>query len=225
MQLRGHYLQQLNSIHAELLALGQIVVSQATGTIEALVQRDRSRAVQLIANDGGVNRACDAIQQHIISCIATQQPVASDLRRLLAALDISTELERIADYAKNIAKLTIQSVLPPQGSANVLFTDLTRRTTQTLSTALLALAQHDTIVARSTELLEAAVDTEAAAVRGQLLGLLHADPVAADWSVNHLFSVYMLERIADRATNIAERVIFMVSGETARLNEAPPKSV
>lgn len=223
--MREQYLRQLSAIDAELLALGHVVEGQVAAVTAAYLGRDRSEAARIIAVDSGVDRACDSLREHIVACIATQQPVAGDLRRLVSALTLAGELERIADYAKSLARLTIEGVLPWRQDYDARFALIAERATGILTTALQAFAQRDAALARVTEQLEAEIDAAVLEARSELLGVIAAEPELAAWSVNRMFSIYMLERIADRSTNLAEGVVFLVRGESIQLNRELHRSV
>ena len=108
MPPREHYTQQLEALHAELRSLGQLVVAAITWSLDALNRQDVAIAQRVVAGDREIDRAQYTIEDHAIGVIATQQPVAGDLRRLIATIEIAGELERIGDYAKSVAKIVIR---------------------------------------------------------------------------------------------------------------------
>src|SRR5687768_6879975 len=99
MRPREHYLQQLEELHSELRALGQLVVVSITQAIDALRQQEVEAARRIVAEDRRIDEAQYALEEHALVIMATQQPMAGDLRRLVAAIAIASELERIGDYA------------------------------------------------------------------------------------------------------------------------------
>src|SRR5262245_11543253 len=120
MHPREHYTQQLEALHAELRALGQLVVAAIGWSLDALNRQDAVVAQRVIGDDQDIDRAQYTLEEHAITVIATQQPVAGDLRQLIATIETAAELERIADYAKSIAKIAIRTaesspIEPPTG--------------------------------------------------------------------------------------------------------------
>src|SRR5262245_47482273 len=112
MPLREHYLQELAMLHADLKALGELVIAAITCSVDALVQQATGAAEQVVAADQHIDQAQAALEERVLIVMATQQPIAGDLRQLVAAIEIASELERIGDYAKGIAKLTIRNAGP-----------------------------------------------------------------------------------------------------------------
>lgn len=113
MRPREHYVQQLEALHTEIRALGQMVIVSITRAIGALrAARCRGRA-QIITDDRHIDQAQAALEERALTVMATQQPIASNMRRLVAAIEIASELERIGDYAKGIAKITVRHADQP----------------------------------------------------------------------------------------------------------------
>ncbi len=124
MQPREHFTQQLDALHAELRSLGQMVVAAITWSLDALSRQDVAVARRIVADDQDIDRAQYTIEDHAITVIATQQPVAGDLRQLIATIQTAAELERCADYAKSIARIVIRdagqpALDPPAGMAQM----------------------------------------------------------------------------------------------------------
>ncbi len=108
MQPREHFTQQLDALHAELRSLGQMVVAAITWSLDALSRQDVAVARRIVADGQDIDRAQYTIEDRSIMVIATQQPVAGDLRQLIATIQTAAELERCADYAKSIARIVIR---------------------------------------------------------------------------------------------------------------------
>ena len=150
--------------------------------------------------------------------IATQQPVARDLRRLIAAIAIASELERIRDYAKSIAKIVIRDVEQPPLEPPIESCRWPSWALAMLNEALEMFIQQDVHRARQLDAADDQVDALDRQVRGELIDRLQHDPAKASQFADLLAVTHNLERIADRTTNIAERVVFMVSGAQVELN-------
>jgi phosphate transport system protein len=218
MQPREHFTQQLDALHAELRSLGQMVVAAITWSIDALSRQDVAVARRIVADDQDIDRAQYTIEDHAITVIATQQPVAGDLRQLIATIQTAAELERIADYAKSIARIVIRdagqpALDPPAGMAQM--------AVQALAMLHEALEAFIRQVGEAAQMLGAAddlVDALQKQVRADLIARLEHEPANAARLAALLSVTQTLERIADRATNIAERAVFMISGAQVELN-------
>jgi phosphate transport system protein len=218
MQPREHFTQQLDALHAELRSLGQMVVAAITWSIDALSRQDVAVARRIVADDQDIDRAQYTIEDHAITVIATQQPVAGDLRQLIATIQTAAELERIADYAKSIARIVIRdagqpALDPPAGMAQMAVQALAM-----LHEALEAFIRQDGEAAQKLGAADDLVDALQKQVRADLIARLEHEPANAARLAALLSVTQTLERIADRATNIAERAVFMISGAQVELN-------
>jgi phosphate transport system protein len=218
MRVREHFDIELADIQTRLRDLGLLVAQCVARTIEALSNHDRELAVAVMADDTRVNEAQYAIEARAAHLIATQQPVAGDMRRLLSAITIAGELERIADYAKRIAKLTLgnDGAAPLQPTPELL--ELGDAARSMLGGALAAIAGPEPAAARRVGAADDRVDALYCTVRRGLLELITATPAESARYVDLITIAHTFERIADRATNIAERVIYSSSGEVVELN-------
>jgi phosphate transport system protein len=218
MHPREHYTQQLEALHAELRALGQLVVATIGWSLDALNRQDVMVAQRVIGDDHDIDRAQYTIEEHAITVIATQQPVAGDLRQLIATIETAAELERIADYAKSIAKVVLRDaerapLEPPAGIAQ-----MAERALAMLNHALEAFIRQDGEAAQQLGAADDQVDALQKQVRAELIDRLQREPANVNGLADLLTVTHNLERIADRTTNIAERVVFMVSGAQVELN-------
>jgi phosphate transport system protein len=218
MATREHFTHELATVRADLLALGQLAATAITHAVAALQQRDQGWAQRVIAADVPIDAAAQRLEAHIFMLIATQQPVATDLRQLVAAIKIGSELERIADYAKGIARIVVRhgehlpAGLPPDLLA------LSQQATEMLDAALAAFAAQDVAAATALSAADDVADARYAQVEAALLDQMQRDPTASVWVVRLLLAAHHLERVADRATNLAERVIFIADGDVIDLN-------
>jgi phosphate transport system protein len=218
MRPREHYVQQLEALHTELRALGQLVIVSITKAIAALRQQDVEAAKQIIADDARIDQAQSRLEEHVLVVMATQQPMARDLRQLVAAIEIASELERIGDYAKGIAKITVRGAGHPLVKSLVNIPVIAEQCINMLGSALDAYVGADAEAARRFSNADDSVDELVSRVRGELIAAIQADPSITPRAVDLLFVAHNLERIADRTTNIAERVIFIDSGDIVELN-------
>jgi phosphate transport system protein len=218
MRPREHYVQQLEGLHTELRALGQLVIVSITRAIEALRRQDVEAAKKIVADDQRIDQAQATLEEHTLAVMATQQPMAGDLRRLVAAIEVASELERIGDYAKGLAKITIRNADQPLVKPLVDIPEMAEHAINMLGSALDAYENMDADAAHRLADADDRVDALGKQVHAELIDVIQADPSTAARAVDLLFVAHNLERIADRTTNIAERVIFMVKGEVVELN-------
>lgn len=218
MRPREHYEQQLEGLHTELRALGQMVIVSITRAVAALRQQDIDAAKQIIADDDRIDQAQYRLEEHALVVMATQQPMARDLRRIVAAIEIASELERIGDYSKGIAKITVRHGDQPLVKPLMDIPQMAEQAINMLGSALDAYVNEDAAAARKLSNADDTVDELVSHMRSGLIEMIQSDPSVTSRAVDLLFVTHNLERIADRTTNIAERVIFIDSGDIVELN-------
>lgn len=187
-------------------------------SVEILKRRDLEGARRLIAGDQIINEKRFAIEADCLALIATQQPVASDLRTLAGVLEIITELERIGDYAKGIARIAIMTDQEPLLKPLTKISDMAEKTRNMLNRALEAFVQRDVALARAISAEDDEVDALYSQVYRGLLSIVRADTGTIDQAAYLLSVAHNLERTSDRVINICERVIFTVTGEMVELD-------
>lgn len=210
--------EELQRLEDEVLILGSMVEEAIIESVEILEKRDLEAARRLIAGDRAINNKRFAIEADALTLIATQQPLASDLRILATILEIATELERMGDYAKGIAKvnLMIGDVALLKAAAH--FPPMAERARHMLDQALEAFARRDTSLARSIPAADNEMDALHNQVYRELLTVTAADKGTLDQATLLLWVAHNLERVADRAVNICERVVFTVTGEMVEMD-------
>ncbi|MFL5802461.1 MAG: phosphate signaling complex protein PhoU [Roseiflexaceae bacterium] len=218
MRMRDRYLKELEELHTDLKALGELVVVAITQAVDALVQQDVAAAELIVAADRHIDAAQLVVEEHTLIVMATQQPIAGDLRRLVAAIGIASELERIGDYAKSIAKITIRNADLSAVTSLVDLPQMAQGAITMLRDVLDAFVQSDATVGQRLSDADDRVDELRRHIRADLTAAMQRDPAIVPQAVDLLFVAHHLERIADRTTNIAERLVFMVSGEVIELN-------
>jgi len=218
MRSREHFDQALDVLHAELYGLSRLTATAVGQAMVALYGRDVAHAQRIIVDDQLVNQREHALEAHALVLIATQQPVATDLRRLIAAIEVAGELERIADYAKGIARFVIRDgsrlplELPPALTAQA------EQVIAMLDAAIAAFVGQDTEAAERLCAADDLIDGLYRQIEADLIGRIERDGTAGHWAAGLLLVAHYLERVADRATNIAERLVFMLRGEVVELN-------
>ena len=211
--LRGDLDRQLNQLQQEVVSLAEIV-DKATGrAVEALKRRDLAESQQIVREDDYIDQKRYEIEERCIDLIATQQPMARDLRTIIALLHITVELERMGDYAEGIAKISLMMGEDPPLKPLIDIPRMAEKATQMLRDSTDALVSRDVVKANQVLQDDDEVDALYDQVYRELLLFMIQDPHTIQKATYLLWTAHDLERIADRATNIGERVIFLVTGK------------
>src|SRR4051794_21358007 len=221
MPAHGHratYDREMAEVKDNVLRMGSLVESQIRAAIDALVRHDADAALQVIRDDGSINEVQRKATAMIAAVIATQGPVARDLRYLLTLDHVSYELERMGDHAGSVAKQARK--LAPHAPLRefVLLPELGERVAELVKGIILALVDIDAERAREVARLDDEVDDLYHRIFDEVLVLMRDAPENVDPGTRILFAAHYLERIGDRVTNIAEDIVFLVSGEVEDLN-------
>jgi len=209
--------REFNHLQDEVLILGSMVEQAVVDSVEALKHRDQAASRQVYRGDRLINEKRFAIENAVLVLIATQQPMAHDLRLLAAMLEVITELERIGDYAKGIAKINIllgESVVP---IPMMEFSRMEDLGVSMLHRALGAFISEDSETARSIPEEDIEVDRLYNRIYKQLISAMIANPEIIDHASYLLWVAHNLERTADRVSNICERTVFLATGELMEL--------
>jgi phosphate transport system protein len=216
--------QKLQTLQDETLALGQMVDKALGTSVETLTGRDVAGAQLLMAYTCLINNKRAAVEAETLSLIATQQPVAGDLRTLIAVLEIAAELQRMGSYAAGIAQttITLRENDLPQPILEIM-PNMVEKAQNMLRQSLLAFAQRDVVLARAIPPQDDEVDYFYNQVYQVLLAAMRSDPYphTANQAARLSLVAHNLERTADRVVNICEWVVFVVTGEMAELNVHP----
>ena len=186
------------------------------------VARDLEKARQIMAQDAIINRHRFALEEQCLLLIATQQPLASDLRTVAAVLDITSNLERMADHAKGIAKITVMLGHEPLIKPLVDIPIMAERARGMLADALDAFVRRDVQAARALPKRDDEVDAYYDQIYRELLSYMLADPRTINQATLLLWIAHNIERFADRVTNICERVVFTVTGVMREMDQEEP---
>ncbi len=205
--------QELQDLGKRLRELGDMVEEALVASVDALKHRDLEKAGQIVDADRAVNERRLAIEHETLVMIATQQPMAVDLRTLAAVLEIASELERIGDYAKGIAKINLMIGPGPLLKPLIDVPRMAGRAQSMLHRAVEAFVRRDVAASRSIPAEDDEVDALFEQVNRELLTYIMADPRVIVQANYLLWVAHNLERAADRVTNLCERTIFAVTGE------------
>jgi phosphate transport system protein len=209
---REHYVRHLRELHDHVLAMGSMVESALYRSMEALKNRDLALAKKVIADDHLIDMKRFDIEEECIDLIITQQPMASDLRIIIAALNIIVDLERIGDHAEGIGKITLMIGNEPPLKPLIDLPRMAEMAGSMLRRVLEAFVSHDIQTAKAICDEDDAVDNLYDQVFRELLTFMAEDPKTITRATRLIWVAHNLERSADRVTNIAERVIYVVTG-------------
>lgn len=216
--VRQAFEEQIRELLQELLAMGQMVDDAIARCTRSLVEQDEELAQQVIDYDDEINAAQHDIDEKCLVLIATQQPMARDLRIILAVSNIASELERMGDYTEGIAKLAIKLAGMPLLKPLIDIPRMAEEGRRMLSEALEAFVQQDVDAARKIGQADELVDALYNQIYRELLVFMMEDPRTITRATYLVWVAHNMERLADRTTNIAERVIFTASGRIVDLN-------
>lgn len=223
---RHNFDQALNTLRDEVLTLGSLVESNLRASADAICRRDQALSRQLIHDDEHVNAVRIRLALQSLSLIATQQPLAGDLRTIATVLAVISELERIHDYVKGIGQITL--MLGQNNDLDDLFEPINMMASQAadmLHEALAAFARRDAKLALAIPMQDDAVDAEFNAAYHAIVHFAAEHPNAIERANKLEWVLHNLERSADRAVNICEWIVYMTTGVYREFKseiEAPP---
>jgi phosphate transport system protein len=211
--------QKIKDLKADVVVLGNMVQEATLGAVEALRIRDLKASKKIYKKDKKINRKRFEIESDCLIVIATQQPLARDLRVLSSVIEVITELERMGDYAKGIARINMMIGEEELIKPLIDIPKMAKVATDMLSHAIQAFVEEDADAARKIPQEDEQVDVLFNQVYRDLIELMIKDPSGIEQS-NHLqWAAHNIERMADRVSNICERTIFVVTGEMHELEE------
>jgi len=210
--------QELAAIKDSVLRMASLVEGQIRSAMTALVNHDADAALQVIRNDAGVNEVMRAVTSQVTAVIATQAPVARDLRFLLTLDHVAYELERMGDHAGSVAKQARKMAPLPPLKRYVDLPELGETVAAQVHGIIRALVDVDQAAAREVAAGDDDVDALYHRIFDDVLELMRAHPENVDRGARILFAAHYLERIGDRVTNIAEDIVFLASGDVEDLN-------
>jgi phosphate transport system protein len=216
------YDQQLNLLSRKILEMGGLVEQQLAFATEALATRDIEAAARVIEHDDRVDDLEEEIDKHAIRLLATRQPMAIDLRHIAMAMKISNDLERIGDYAVNIAKRIERLVKVPPVQSQYAIPRMAQITQAMIKDVLDAYLERDAARAVTAWHRDDEVDAMYESLFRELSTYMIEDPRNITACINLLFIAKNLERTGDHITNIAEKIHYMVHGQ--RINRMPAQA-
>ncbi|MEZ4621289.1 MAG: phosphate signaling complex protein PhoU [Caldilineaceae bacterium] len=217
--LRARYEQDLQQLKDELLLMGSMVTQALREAVDILKRQDPAAAEKLIAYDQQINRRRFKIEDDALTLIATQQPMARDMRFLAAVLELASELERIGDYAKGIARITVYLGREPTIKPLVHIPEMAVIVVEMLRASLDAFVNLDVTAARQIPQEDDRIDELYNTVNRELIQLVIANPAIMDRANYYSWAAHNLERAADRVVNICERIVYTVTGEFVEMDQ------
>lgn len=218
MEIRTDFNKRLREIQDDILIMGSMVEKAITTSIKVLKEQDMTLAQQLIDDDKYINRKRFEIEEKCIRLIATQQPLAGDLRIIISVLNMLTDLERIGDYAAGIAKIALLIGCEEHLKPLIDLPRMAEKTVSMLQRSLDAFTKRDAAVARQVIGEDDEVDKLYDQVFRELISFMIEDPKTITRATHLIWVAHNLERSADRVTNICERIIYIATGKMEAYN-------
>ena len=218
MEPRARFTSELRAIQDDVVSLGRMVGVAIDQSVEALKGRDTGWARMVIHNDIAINARRFAIEERCMKLLATQAPLAVDLRFIASALNIITDLERMGDHAEGICKINIMLGEEPLVKPLIDIPRMAAKANDMLSRSLEALVARDVEKAKAVSHEDDEVDALHDQVVRELISFMIEDPRTIQRALYLTWVSHNLERIADRVTNICERVVYIVTGEMEEIN-------
>ena len=215
--IRKTFENELQQVKDDILVLGSMVEQAVSDSMEALKKRDLKASERIYEQDRQINEKRFAIENQCMILIATQQPMARDLRLLASMLDVASELERMGDYAKGIATINIRMGEEPLLKPLIDLPRMAQKASDMLHRALTAFVNEDADAARRIPAEDDEVDGLYTQIYRELMTFIITDPKVIERANMLLWAAHNMERMADRVTNICERTVFVVTGEIKEL--------
>jgi len=217
LMLRKTFENEIQQVKDDVLLLGSMVEQAILNSVDALKKRDIKAAHDILDSDKLINQKRFEIENQLMVLIATQQPMAHDLRLLASCMEIISELERMGDYAKGIANINIRMGDAPLLKPLIDIPRMAQKGADMLHRALTAFVNEDVETAKNLPIEDDEVDALYNQVYRELMTFVIQDPKTIERANWLLWVAHNLERVADRVTNICERTIFIATGEMAEI--------
>jgi len=219
VSIRATFQGELNSLKQMILELGNQVLDAVGRSIDALKNQDIDKALKIIEDDGQINLMEEEINDKAILLIAQQSPVAIDLRRVIVAIKISSDLERVGDLAVNIAKSVIRIGSKPHIKPIEEIPRIAELANKMVADSLKAYDDEDVSFAKKVAKLDDEVDEAYGRLTQELLELMTEKPEYIGQITQLSFICRHVERVADHSTNISEHLLYLVKGRRYDLND------
>ncbi len=218
--IRKTFENELQQVKDEVLVLGSMVEQAILDTVAALKKRDIKASEKILETDRQINKKRFEIENQLMILIATQQPMAHDLRLLASTMEIISELERMGDYAKGIANINIRMGDEPLLKPLIDIPRMAQKGVDMLHRSLTAFVNEDVEGAKAIPIEDDEVDALYNQIYRELMTFVISDPKTMERANWLLWVAHNLERVADRVTNICERTIFIATGELVEIDSS-----
>lgn len=216
--IRKTFEKELQQVKDDVLVLGSMVEQAIMDSVEALKKRNLQASEKILEDDRQINKKRFEIENQLMILIATQQPMAHDLRLLASTMEIISELERMGDYAKGIANINIRMGNQPLLKPLIDVPRMAQKGTDMLHRALAAFVNEDVEAAKAIPIEDDEVDALYNQIYRELMTIVISDPKTIERANWLIWVAHNLERVADRVTNICERTVFIVTGEFVEIS-------
>ncbi len=216
--IRESFAKHIKALETEITDMSELVISAVNHSVETLKKQDVAEAEKIIAADSLINKKRWEIEERCINLIALQQPVATDLREIIAVLSIITDLERMGDYAEGIAKIVVMLGKEPLVKPLVDIPEMAKLAIAMLKKSMEAFVKRDAEAAKAICNEDDNVDRLYDQVYDDLLKCMIEDPRTISRATPLIWAAHNLERIADRVTNICERIAYLSTGTMQEIN-------
>ena len=214
--MRKQYDEQLGTLHAALIEMGEMIRSAIADAVDALLTRNDQKAREVIAFDETIDRQERLVENLCMRLLLCQQPVAGDLRTVSSALKVITDMERIGDHAADISEITLMLEQLPR-LTNQHLREMAAKTCEMLLESIRAFVDGDTARAHRVIGMDDEADALFLTVKGELIDAIRHDPQLGEQAADLLMAAKYFERIGDHATNIAEWAIYASTGEHVKI--------
>ena len=214
--MRKQYDEQLGTLHAALIEMGEMIRSAIADAVDALLTRNDQKAREVIAFDETIDRQERLVENLCMRLLLCQQPVAGDLRTVSSALKVITDMERIGDHAADISEITLMLEQLPR-LTNQHLREMAAKTCELLLESIRAFVDGDTARAHRVIGMDDEADALFLTVKGELIDAIRHDPQLGEQAADLLMAAKYFERIGDHATNIAEWAIYASTGEHVKI--------
>jgi phosphate transport system protein len=215
---------RIKELYGDILTLGSMVEQATLNAVDALKNRDLKKARQTYAGDEAINAKRSDIENDVMVLIATQQPMARDVRVLASVFEVANELERMGDYAKGVARIHILSAEHPPIKPITTIPKMAEIVTDMLRRALDAFVNSDDEVARQIPKEDDEVDKLYQQIINEIIAIMIEDSGAINSANNLIWAGHNLERMADRVTNICERTVYVATGKMEEIKPSDDES-
>lgn len=215
--LRKTFEHEIQQVKDDVLLLGSMVEQAILSTVDALKKRDLKASQEILNADKLINKKRFDIENKLMVLIATQQPMAHDLRLLASCMEVISELERMGDYAKGIANINIRMGDAPLLKPLIDIPRMAQKDVDMLHRALTAFVNEDVEAAQKIPVEDDEVDALYNQIYRELMTFVISDPTTMERANWLLWVAHNLERVADRVTNICERTVFIATGEMTEI--------